>query len=61
MTDAELRAAVAGVFRHRAVLGPARISRLLRAGRDRLGLDWGQLSELSGYPLPTAFRLTGSA
>ncbi|GAA1865336.1 hypothetical protein GCM10009836_52110 [Pseudonocardia ailaonensis] len=61
LSEAELRRAVARVVDDRAALGPERMSRLLRAGRDRLGLDWKALSDLSGYPLPTTFSLTRAA
>ena len=61
LTDEELRRAVDGVVVDREAIGPDRMPRLIRAARDRLGLDWKQLADLSGYPLPMTFGLARRA
>ncbi|MFR9803196.1 hypothetical protein ACL02T_12960 [Pseudonocardia sp. RS010] len=58
LSDEELRRAVDGVVADLEAVGPDRMPRLLRAAKDRLGLDWQSLANLSGYPLPTTFSLT---
>lgn len=58
LSELELMRASRNVFDDRQKLGPDRMSLLLRVAKDRLGMDWKELSAFTGYPMPTLFSLT---
>jgi hypothetical protein len=58
MTDEQLIEAAKNVLAERTRLGPERVNRLLRELRNRLGLSFQEVSDLTGFPLGTVFMRT---
>lgn len=58
LSEAQLSLAAHHVIEDQLKLGPDRMADLLRAAKDRLGLDWRTLSAFTGYPMPTLYNLT---
>jgi hypothetical protein len=58
ITDEQLIEAAKNVLAERRALGPERVDRLLRELRNRLGLSFKEISDLTGFPLSTVFGRT---
>jgi hypothetical protein len=55
MSDEQLIEAAKNLLAERGTLGLERVNRLLQELRNRLGLSFQEISDLTGYPLSTVF------